>query len=250
MIHVQPTLRAAASIVDTTSKIAFTDNNTKFSPEGVTFIMNPTDEWYALVRALELKEEKGGTVTVIHCGPPPNEVIIRKALAIGADDAIRVDMDPHSSFDVAVQIASFAQAQNYDIILTGKETIDFNGSCVGAMVAELLDLPFISHVSKLVYNGDNAVVTRDIEGGIEEIEVTGPYVISAAKGLAEQRIPNMRGIMSAKTKPLQVVAPVAFDSPMEYIEFQVPPGRSSVKMIAPDNMDELVRLLHEESKVI
>lgn len=243
-------LVAISQTPETTARIAFKNGGKVFDSGGVTFILNPYDEWYALVRALELKEEKGGTVTVIHCGPPPNEVIIRKALAIGADDAIRVDMDPHSSYDVAVQIASVAQGQNYDIILTGKETIDFNGSCVGAMVAELLDLPFISHVSKLVYNGDNAVVTRDIEGGIEEIEVSGPYVISAAKGLAEQRIPNMRGIMSAKTKPLQVVAPVAFESPMEYIEFQVPPTRSSVKMIAPDNMDELVRLLHEESKVI
>ncbi|MEO5907273.1 MAG: electron transfer flavoprotein beta subunit/FixA family protein, partial [Saprospiraceae bacterium] len=202
------------------------------------------------VRALELKEEKGGSVTVIHVGPSANDVTIRKALAIGADDAVRVELNPDSSYAVATQIATQAKDQQYDIIFTGKETIDFNGSSVGSMISELLDLPFISLASSLKYNGDTAMVTRDIEGGVEEIEVTGPYVVSAAKGLAVQRIPNMRGIMSAKTKPLQVIPAVAVESLADYVHFEVPSAKSSVKMIDPNNMDELVRLLHEEAKVI
>jgi electron transfer flavoprotein beta subunit len=154
------------------------------------------------------------------------------------------------SYSVAAQIAAYAKDQQYDIIFTGKETIDFNGSSVASMVAEILDLPYISHASSLKYNGDAAVVTRDIEGGVEEIELAGPYVISAAKGLAEQRIPNMRGIMSAKTKPLQVIPAVAVESLADYVHFEVPSAKSSVKMIDPNNMEELVRLLHEEAKVI
>ncbi len=243
-------LVAISQTPETTARINFKNEGTAFDKNGINFIMNPYDEWYALVRALELKEEKGGTVTVIHCGPSANDVIIRKALAIGADDAIRVDQDPLSAYGVAVQVAAYAGGQGFDVIFTGKETIDFNGSSVGAMVAELMDLPFISLASKLIYNGDTAILTRDIEGGVEEIEVSGPYVISAAKGLAQQRIPNMRGIMSAKTKSLQVIAPVPADELSEHVYFQVPSTKSSVKMISPDNMDELVRLLHEEAKVI
>ena len=243
-------LVAISQTPETTARIAFKNGGTTFETNGVNFIMNPYDEWYALVRALELKEEKGGTVTVIHCGPAINEVIIRKALAIGADDAVRVNMEPLSAYSIAIQIAAHALGQNYDIIFTGKETIDYNESLVGSMVAELLDLPFISHASKLIYNNNTPIVTRDIEGGTEEIEVSGPFVVSAAKGLAEQRIPNMRGIMSAKTKPLQVVNPVEELSLSDYIHFQVPATKSSVKMIDPNNMDELVRLLHEEAKVI
>ncbi len=243
-------LVAISQTPETTARIAFKNEGSSFENSGVNFILNPYDEWYALVRALELKEQLGGTVTVIHCGPAANEVNIRKALAIGADDAVRVDFEPDSAYAVAIQISSHASGQNYDIILTGKETIDYNGSSVGAMVAELLDLPFISNASKLTYVGEVANVTRDIEGGVEEIEVNGPFVLSASKGLAEQRIPNMRGIMSAKSKPLQVLQPVAFDALSEHIHFQVPSSKTSVKMIAPDDMDELVRLLHEVSKVI
>lgn len=243
-------LVAISQTPETTARIAFKDGGTSFDPNGVNFIMNPYDEWYALVRALELKEEKGGTVTIIHCGPAANEVIIRKALAIGADDAIRIDIEPLSAYSIAIQIAAHAKSQDYDVIFTGKETIDYNESLVGGMVAELLDLPFISHVSKLIYNGPIPLVTRDIEGGEEEIEVSGPYVVSASKGLADQRIPNMRGIMSAKTKPLQIVAPIIEESLADYVHFQVPVSKSSVKMIDPTNMDELVRLLHEEAKVI
>ena len=241
-------LVAISQTPETTARIAFKDGGTAFDPNGVNFIMNPYDEWYALVKALEIKEQKGGTVTVIHIGPAANDVTIRKALAIGADDAIRVDMEPDSAYTVAQQIAS--HAAGYDLIFTGKETIDYNGSLVGGMIAGLLDLPFVSHASHMTFSGDTAVVTRDIEGGTEEVEVSGPFVISASKGMAEQRIPNMKGIMSAKTKPLQVVAPVASEALSVHTQFTVPPAKTAVKLVAPDQMDELVRLLHEEAKVI
>jgi len=243
-------LVAISQTPETTARIAFKDGGKAFDPTGVNFIMNPYDEWYALVRALELKEEKGGTVTVIHCGPAANDVTIRKALAIGADDAIRVDFEPESAYAVAQQIAAHAATAGYDIIFTGKETIDYNGSLVAGMVAGLLDLPFVSHASKLAVNGDVALITRDIEGGSEEIEVSCPVVISAAKGMAEQRIPNMRGIMSAKTKPLQVIAPIPAESLTIHADFAVPAAKSAVKMVDPADMDELVRLLHEEAKSI
>jgi electron transfer flavoprotein beta subunit len=243
-------LVAISQTPETTARIAFKDGGAAFDTNGINFIMNPYDEWYALVRAIELKEEKGGSVTVIHCGPAANEVMIRKALAIGADDAVRVDFEPATALEVASQIASYAKDQGYDIILTGKETIDFNGSCVGAMISELLDLPFISLGSKLQSQDSKAIIARDIEGGVEEVEVDGPFVMSAAKGLAEQRIPNMRGIMSAKTKPLQVLTPISTEKLAEHIHFTVRAAKSNVKMVSPDDMDELVRLLHEEAKVI
>ena len=243
-------LVAISQTPETTARIAFKDNNTAYDPTGVNFIMNPYDEWYALVRALELKEEKGGTVTVIHIGPAANDVTIRKALAIGADDAVRIDLEPKSADVVAQHIADYAKDKSYDVIFCGKETIDFNGSLVGSMISGKLDLPFISHASHMEYKGDHAVVTRDIEGGPEVIEVNGPFVVSAAKGLAEQRIPNMKGIMSAKTKPLQVITPASVNALVDSVQFRIPAAKSAVHYVDPANMDELVRLLHEEAKVI
>ncbi len=243
-------LVAISQTPETTARIAFKDNNTAYDPAGVNFIMNPYDEWYALVRALELKEEKGGSVTVIHVGPAANDVTIRKALAIGADDAVRIDLDPKSADIVAHHIADYAKDKGYDIIFCGKETIDFNGSLVGSMISGFLDLPFISNASHMEYKGDHAVVTRDIEGGTEVIEVNGPFVVSAAKGLAEQRIPNMKGIMSAKTKPLQVITPASVNALVDAVQFRIPAAKSAVHYVDPANMDELVRLLHEEAKVI
>lgn len=233
---------------ETTAKIAFKDGNTAYDESGVQFIMNPYDEWYALVRAVELKEANGGTVTVINVGPAANDVVIRKALAIGADDAIRVDADAKSSMFVAKQIAE--QAKDFDLILTGKETIDYNGSEVGAMIAEYLDVPFVSFGTNLEVAGTTATIVRDIEGGTETSEVAMPLVVSAAKGMAEQKIPNMRGIMMAKRKPLNVVSAVACDDLVATGSFELPAGKSSVKMIDADNMDELVRLLQEEAKVL
>ncbi len=233
---------------ETTAKIAFKDGDTAYDENGVQFIMNPYDEWYALVRACELKEAHGGTVTVINVGPATNDVIIRKALAIGADDAIRVDTEASSALYVAKQIA--AQAAGYDLVLLGKESIDYNGSEVGGMVAELLGQPYISYATTLDVNGTTATVTRDIEGGTETAEIDFPLVVSAAKGMAEQRIPNMRGIMMAKRKPLNIVAADGSDVLVAVSKYTLPTGKTSVKMIDPDNMDELVRLLREEAKVI
>ncbi|MBK8555031.1 MAG: electron transfer flavoprotein subunit beta/FixA family protein [Lewinellaceae bacterium] len=235
---------------DTTAKVSFNPEGTAYNAAGVQFIMNPYDEWYALVRACELRETLGGTVVALNVGPVSNETTIRKALAIGADEAVRIDADPESAGFVAKQIAEYARDQQFDIIFLGKETIDYNGSEVGAMVAEYLDLPYISYATKLELDGNTASVERDIEGGAETAVVDMPFVLSAAKGLAEQRIPNMRGIMMARSKPLNVVPAVGFDGHVTTRKFTLPPEKAGVKMIPADQMDELVRLLHEEAKVI
>lgn len=238
-------------VPDTTTKISFVDNDTKFNNDKVQWILNPYDEWYALVRALELKEANGGTVTVINVGPAANDQVIRKALAIGADDAIRVDgADDLDSFGVATNIAAVAKNGGYDIILLGKETISYNGSNIGGMLAELLDQPFVSLATKLEVSGNTATVSREIEGGKETLEVNTPFVLSAAKGMAEQRIPNMKGIMSAKSKPLAVVAAVAAPAYTSVVRYELPPPKAAVKLISPDNVEELVTLLHNEAKAI
>lgn len=235
---------------DTTAKISFSGDNTTFNSAGVQYIMNPYDEWYALVRALELKETLGGTLTLINVGGVEDEQIIRKGLAIGGDDAVRINANPQSALYTAKQIAEYAKNENYDIIFLGKETIDYNGSEVGAMIAEYLDLPYISYATSLEVTGNQAVINRDIEGGVEVLEVQTPFVISAAKGLAEQRIPNMKGIMQARTRPLKVVEPITFDDQATVAQFELPKAKTGVKLINAENMDELVRLLHEEAKVI
>lgn len=235
---------------DTTTKVKFTADGTALDESGVQFIMNPYDEWYALVRALELKEAVGGTVTLIHVGPATNDAIIRKGLAVGADDAVRIDTEAGSSLNVAKQISAYAADKGYDIIFLGKESIDYNGSEVGAMLAEYMNLPYISYANHMDVDGNTATLTREIEGGSEVVEVATPFVVSAAKDMAEQRIPNMRGIMMAKRKPLNVVPAVDFDNPVSIIKYELPPEKSGVKLVDPDNMEELVRLLHEEAKVI
>jgi electron transfer flavoprotein beta subunit len=235
---------------DTTSKISFKSGDTEYNSDGVTFIMNPYDEWYALVRAIELTEQNGGNVTVLNVGPATNDIIIRKALAIGGSDAVRIDTEASDAYTVASNIAAYAKTKSFDLIFLGKETIDYNGSEVGAMVAELLDLPYVSYASTLEISGSTSTVTRDIEGGVEVCQVDGPFVLSAAKGMAEQRIPNMKGIMMAKNKPLEVIAPIGDAAKVSTVQFVLPPAKSGVKLIDPENMDELVRLLHEEAKVI
>ena len=238
-------------VPDTTTKISFVDNDTKFNTDKVQWILNPYDEWYALVRALELKEANGGTVTVVNVGGAANDATIRKALAIGADDAIRIDATGDlDSFAIASEIAAVAKSGGYDLVLLGKETISDNGSNVGGMVAELLDLPFISYASKLDVAGSTATIERDIEGGEEILSVDAPFVISCAKGMAEARIPNMKGIMAAKTKPLNVVTPQGTASLTATVKYELPPAKSACKMISPDNVGELVQLLHNEAKVI
>jgi len=219
-------LVCVSKVPDTTSKIEFTDN--QFKTDNVTWIMNPTDEWYALVRAVELKEQHGGTVTVINVGGAENDQIIRKALAIGADDAVRVNTQPVDAYEVASQI----------------------GFVVGGMLAELLDLPYVSLASKLESDGTKATIEREVEGGKETIEVSGAFVVSTQKGIAEQRIPNMRGIMGARTKPLQVLEPNGETAISTIQSYELPPQKDSVKLVDPENVEELVKLLHEEAKVI
>jgi len=235
---------------DTTSKITFKEGNTQFNEEGVQFIVNPYDEWYALVRALELKEAQGGKVSIISVGGADYEPIMRKALAIGADEAIRIDAQPTGAYQVAAEISNYASGQGFDLILAGKETIDYNGSQVAGMIAAIMDLPYISNAISLEVNGSTAVVERDKQGGTEELEATLPAVISAAKGMAEQRIPNMRGIMAARSKPLQVVPPSVTETLTETVSYELPPAKGAVKLIDPENMEELVNLLHNEAKVI
>jgi len=235
---------------DTTSKIAFTDGNSKFDENGVQWIINPYDEWYSLVRAIELKEKDPSTIVhLITVGGADAEPIIRKALALGGDEAIRINTDGSDSFYIASQIAAIAK-DGYDLVFTGKETIDYNGSSIGAMVAELIDAPYISLATKFELNANTATVTREIEGGEEVAELALPAVISCQKGVAEQRIPNMRGIMAARTKPLKVVEPAAADTLTSIVSFELPPAKAGVKLVSPDNVGELVRLLHEEAKAI
>jgi len=236
---------------DTTAKIAFTDNNTKFAEAGVQWIINPYDEWYALVRAIELKEaDASTTIHLVNVGGADADPIIRKALALGGDEAIRINTEPIESYQVAAQIAEVAKQGGYDLIFTGKETIDYNGGAVGGMLSELLDMPYVANATGFQINGNTATVKREIEGGEETLEAPLPLVVSCQKGMAEARIPNMRGIMAARTKPLKVAEPAAVEPLTKFTEFQLPPAKAGVKLVSADNVDELVRLLHEEARAI
>jgi electron transfer flavoprotein beta subunit len=235
---------------DTTSKIAFADNNTRFDENGVQYIVNPYDEWYALVRALELKETLGGSVTAVSVGGADYEPIIRKALAIGADDAARIDAPESDSLYVAKQIAAYAKDKAFDIIFCGKETINFNGSVVPGMIAELLDLPYVALAHKIDMVGNVATIEREVTGGAEVLEVNTPFVISAAKGMAEQRIPNMRGIMAARTKPLENVVASAVSTSTSVKKYDLPPAKGGCKYIDVEKAGDLIKILHEEAKAL
>lgn len=236
---------------DTTAKISFTDNNTKFNKEGVTYIINPYDEWYSLVRALELKE--AGKATEIHLvtvGNTSSEAIIRKALALGGDQAFRINAESEDTYEIAGQIADFAKDKGYDLIMTGKESIDYNNASVGAAIAGALDYNFVGFALKLDVDANTVNLTREIEGGEEDDTATLPLVVSCQKGMAEPRIPNMRGIMAARTKPLTVVEPSAAAALTEIVSYEMPPAKTGIKMFGVDQMDELVAALHNEAKVI
>jgi electron transfer flavoprotein beta subunit len=236
-----------SNVPDTTTKITFTANNTQFNTNGVQFIINPYDD-IALARAIELTEGGKGAITVIHVGGASTESIIRKALAIGADDAVRINAEPRDAWFVANQIAGYVKSNPFDLILTGRESIDYNGSKVAGMLGELLNIPSVSIIKNINIDGDHATIEREIEGGKEILTIPLPLVAGTAEGVAEPKIPNMRGIMSARTKPLTVVEPVTVSTFENIISFETPEPRGQVKLAT--SADQLVDFLQTEAKVI
>lgn len=238
-----------SNVPDTTTRIAFNADQTDFNTSGVQFILNPYDE-IALSRAIELGGEGRGSVTVVHVGDASSEPVIRKALAIGADAAVRIDTVPSDSLSTATLLAAWIGDQSFDLILTGRESIDYNGNAVGMMLAEQLGRAGVPVVKKITLTDGTVTLEKEIEGGIEVVIAKLPLVITCAEGVAEPKIPNMRGIMSARTKPLTVVAPGSSAPAVHIRQFGLPPQRSSVKLIPADEVEELVNLLHTEAKII
>lgn len=238
-----------SNVPDTTTKIRFTGNDTAFDETGVQWIINPWDE-LALTRAMELKEAGGiEKITVANVGEKATEATLRKALAVGADDAIRIDAPAKDAFFVASQLAEISK--DYDLILAGIEASDYNGNAVGGMLAELLDFNSVSAVSGINIDGGNFVINREIDGGTQVLSIGGPLVAIVQKGIAkEPRIPAMRGIMMARKKPLNVVAPIDSQEKTEFVNFELPPPKAACKMIDEENAKEVITLLHEEAKVL
>lgn len=235
-------------VPDTTTKIVFKDGDTQFNTDGVQYIINPYDE-LALTRALEITEQSGGTVTILTVGDSATEPVIRKALAIGASEAIRVDSLASDGMMVASELAYYAKEGGYDLVFTGRESIDYNGGQVAPLVAAMLDWPLFNVVTKLEIDGTSISGVRDIDGGKETLKANLPAVASAQKDLVEPRIPNMRGIMQARTKPLNVVAAQGAASHTTYEKYTLPPAKEGVKMISAENAEELIDLLHQEKKL-
>lgn len=239
-----------SNVPDTTSKINFTDGDTKFDTTGVQFVINPNDE-FGLTRAMWFKEKQGATVHVATVGEASVEPTMRKALAIGADEAIRVNAVPVDGFFVAKQLCEVIKNGGYDLIIGGRESIDYNGGMVPGMIAGFLDMNFVNTCISLEIEGSNATAMREIDGGKETLSTTLPLVIGGQKGLVEEsdlRIPNMRGIMQARQKKLNVVEPIAIDATTNDISFDKPAAKGAVKLV--DNVDDLISLLHNEAKVI
>ncbi len=237
-------------VPDTTAKISFTDDGTKFNEEGIQFIIGPYDD-YALAKAVEMKEQTGATVTVLNVGEAKTEPTIRKALAIGADDAIRVNAEPVDAMFVAHQIAAIVKEGDYDLILMGRESIDYNSGVVHGLVGSLVDLPSFSPVMTLDVDGSKVKMAREIEGGKEYLEAELPLIAGCQEPIAEWKIPNMRGIMTARSKPLKVVEPVPVDVPVpEVVSYENLPEKGAVKLIDPENAEELIDLLKNEAKVL
>lgn len=239
-------------VPDTTSKINFTNGDSEFDTNGVQFVINPNDE-FGLTRAIWFKEQQGANVTVVNVGGPDAEATLRKALAIGADEAIRVNANPTDGFFVAKQLAEVAKNGGYDLVIAGKESLDYNGGMVPGMLAGLLGYDFVNSCIKLDVEGSDAKAVREIDGGKETLSTKLPLVIGGQKGLVEEKdlkIPNMRGIMMARQKQLTVLEPVAANNSTQAVKFEKPAPKSAVKLISPDNLDELINLLHNEAKVI
>ena len=241
-----------SSVPDTTSKINFTPDNRKFDPTGVQFIINPNDE-FCLTKAILLKEKLGATITLINVGTAETEPILRKAYAIGADDIIRIDATPTDALMVATEIAKVAKEGAYDLIICGKESLDYNGGMVGGYLAALLDLPFINKCIGLEIEGNSVTAAREVEGGKELLSASLPLVIAGQKGLTQEkdlRIPNMRNLMAARTKAIDVQAAEAASKGTTIVGFEKMPAKQPVKMIAADDLDTLINLLENEAKVI
>ena len=241
-----------SSVPDTTSKINFTENNTKFESSGIQFVINPNDE-FGLTKAMVLKEESGGTVKVITVGDATTEPIIRKTLAIGADSAVRINKTAKDSYTTALEIANYLKENPADLIIAGKESLDYNGGAVPGMIAEMLDLPFVNACNGLEIVENNAKVSREIDGGKENLSSSLPLVIGGQKGLVEEselRIPNMRGIMQARSKPLEVIEATTTEDLTTSISFEKPSEKEACKLVDSENVAELVSLLHNEAKVI
>ncbi|MFI2744058.1 electron transfer flavoprotein subunit beta/FixA family protein [Zhouia sp. PK063] len=239
-------------VPDTTSKINFSDGDTKFDTNGVQFVINPNDE-FGLTRAMWFKEKQGATVTVVNIGGTETEPTLRKALAIGADDAIRVNTEATDGFFVAKQLAEVVKNGAYDLVIAGRESIDYNGGMVPGMLAALLDANFVNTCIGLEVEGTSVTAIREIDGGKETIKTNLPLVIGGQKGLVEEKdlkIPNMRGIMQARQKKLEIVEPVSATAETTSVKFEKPAPKGEVKLVSPDNLDELVSLLHNEAKVI
>jgi electron transfer flavoprotein beta subunit len=239
-------------VPDTTSKINFTNGDSEFDTNGVQFVINPNDE-FGLTRAIWFQEQQGATVTVVNVGGPETEPTLRKALAIGANEAIRVNANPTDGFFVAKQLAEVIKNGGYDLIIAGKESLDYNGGMVPGMVAGLLGYNFLNSCVSLTVEGNSATASREIDGGKETVSTALPLIIGGQKGLVEEkdlRIPNMRGIMTARTKVLTILDPVAASSETKAVKFEKPAPRSAVKLVSADNLDELISLLHNEAKVI
>src|SRR5690606_19524467 len=237
-------------VPDTTSKINFTDDNQKFDTNGVQFIINPNDE-FGLTRAMWFKEKQGAEVTVINVGDNSTEPTLRKALAIGADNAIRINTTPTDGFYTAAQLAEVAK--DYDLVIAGKESIDYNGGMVPGMLAGLIGFNFVNSCIGLEIEGSTATATREIDGGKESLKTTLPLVVGGQKGLVEEsdlKLPNVRGIMTARKNPLNVHEPVDTANLTKAVSFEKPAPKGAVKLIEPDNLGALIDLLHNEAKVI
>lgn len=239
-------------VPDTTSKINFIENDAKFDTNGVQFVINPYDE-FCLTRAMWFKEKQGASVTIVNVGGPETEPTLRKGLAIGADNAIRVNVNPTDGFQVAKEIAAVVKNGGYDLVLAGKESADYNGQMVPGMLATLLDFNFINGCVGLEVEGTTVSAIREIDGGNETLSSTLPLVVGGQKGVVEEkdlRIPNMRGIMMARKKPLQVIDAIGGEASTSIESFEKPTPKGAVKLIDADNVDELISLLHSEAKVI
>ncbi|MDR2123354.1 MAG: electron transfer flavoprotein subunit beta/FixA family protein [Flavobacteriaceae bacterium] len=245
-------LVAISSVPDTTSKINFTQDNKQFDKNGIQYVINPQDE-FCLSKAIYLQEQQSAEVTIVTVGDASVEPVMRKALAIGAKDAIRINAEPLDSEIVAREIATVAREGNYDIVLLGKESLDYNGGLVPGLVAAELNLPFVNAVIGLEINQNSVKVTRELDNGKETISLDLPVILAGQKGLVKEnelKIPNMRGIMTARTKPLTVVEPRFSGTKVTTVEYEKPKSRSNIVWVDKDNIDELVRLLHEDAKVI